>query len=104
MSTPWRSVLKLSSVTGAGIAGWFAGKHYERHVQPQQQGNDGRRGLLSGTNIRSMPGLPIFATVSAASPIVPAEGGDMGNKVSSAESRISQVSEEDERVAEDNLE
>lgn len=99
MSTSWKSVLKLSSLTtGAGLAGWFAGKNYERHwgSAGQQllrlQENDGRRSIAFETNVKSMPGLPIFGTVSAASPIIPVdESADMGAKLAVPESRVSQV-------------
>ncbi|OXU19627.1 hypothetical protein TSAR_001220 [Trichomalopsis sarcophagae] len=99
MSTSWKSVLKLSSLTtGAGLAGWFAGKNYERHwgAAGQQllrlQENDGRRSIAFGTNVKSMPGLPIFGTVSAASPIVPVDdSADMGAKLAVPESRVSQI-------------
>ncbi|XP_058806154.1 endonuclease G, mitochondrial [Phymastichus coffea] len=88
MSNSCKSLLRLSAT---GLIGWFAGKYYER----QNWVNDGRQVLLPGTNVRSMPGLPIFGTVSAASPIVPVDnntvGSDMGSKLSVSESRISQI-------------
>lgn len=93
MSTSWKNIVKLSTAAGTtGVVGWFAGKYYEQ----QNRENDGRQVILSGTNVRSKPGLPIFGTVSAASPIVPVDSNsvtsDMGSKLSVAESRISQVS------------
>ncbi|XP_014214700.1 endonuclease G, mitochondrial [Copidosoma floridanum] len=93
----WRGLMKLSSVTGAGLAGWFAGKHYERHVvgvehQPR------RSSFLSAANVKSMPGLPIFGSVSAASPLPPTDSNtvdvdhnNMGSKLSTTGSRLSQI-------------
>ncbi|XP_011506335.1 PREDICTED: endonuclease G, mitochondrial isoform X2 [Ceratosolen solmsi marchali] len=92
MSSSWKSVMKLSSMTGASLAGWLAGKHYERHWSGSLGKNDGRRSFLYGTNVKSFPGLPIFGTVSAAAPIHSAdEFNEMGPKLSVSESRISQI-------------
>lgn len=47
-----------------------------------------------------MPGLPLFGTVSAATPLTPVESNhDMGSEVSSTATRVSQVGEDQERLA-----
>lgn len=85
-SSSWKSVLKISSVTGAGIFGWYAGKHYEQYSNY----NKGRHGVVYYHDIKRLPGLPIFGTVSAATPFDP--NAEMGTKLSVNESRVSQVS------------
>lgn len=85
-------ILRVTALSGAGLGGWFAGKHFERQQYLKDE-KDNRASIFSNVNIKNMPCLPIFGTVSAASPIVPAENqADMGAKLSVQGSRISQVS------------
>ena len=85
-------VLRFTVLSGAGLGGWFARKHFERQQYLNDE-KDNRASIFSNVNIRNMPCLPIFGTVSAASPIVPAENqADMGAKLSVHGSRISEVS------------
>ncbi|XP_015124042.1 endonuclease G, mitochondrial isoform X2 [Diachasma alloeum] len=80
--------LKISAVVGTSLASWCAGQYYERC----QQVKDEKNNIYNIFNLKRMPGLPIFGTVSAASPIVPNDNQiDMGNKLSSTTSRISQI-------------
>ena len=86
-----RALVKVSALSGAGFVGWLAGKSHEQRQLFEKitdcENEDSN--LLSNW---SKPALPVFASVSAASPIVPAEGqGDMGSKLSVAESRVGQV-------------
>ncbi|KAL7286042.1 hypothetical protein TKK_0019651 [Trichogramma kaykai] len=68
-----------------GIIGWFARKNseldnHEKHIDS-----------FPLSKHLTKPGLPIFATVSAAVPITNNEDKDMGSKLSTNTSRISQI-------------
>ncbi|KAF7998001.1 hypothetical protein HCN44_009399 [Aphidius gifuensis] len=77
--------IKLSVLAGTGLSSWYAGYYYDKY---QQLNNDNN--YNKNVNIKQMPALPIFGTVSAASPIVPSNNtNDMTSKLSS--SRISQI-------------
>lgn len=85
-----RIILKLSAATGVGFAGWCLGKFSEqkRHLNADIK-NSGSH-IISNVNIKEMPGLPLFGTVSAA---VPMEvDTNMGSKLSSTATRVSEVS------------
>lgn len=84
-----RIIIKLSTATTIGFSGWYLGKYSEqkRHLNTEirDSGN-----IFSNVNIKEMPGLPLFGTVSAA---VPTEfNTEMGSKLSSTATRISEVS------------
>lgn len=72
---------QLSTYAGIGVSGWLLGIRL-----------NGEENII----LKSMPGLPLLATVSAATPITrsPSEVYDhMGSKLSSpSTTRISQVS------------
>lgn len=79
----------LTALTSVGLGGWCLGKYSEQ----RRYSRDNETSLLSATRIRNMPGLPLFGTVSAATPLTPAESNyDMGSKMSSTATRVSQVS------------
>lgn len=79
--------LQFGTLTGVGLGGWFAGKHFERLNDEKDDS------IFLNVNIKRKPCLPIFGTVSAASPIVTAnDHANMGAKLSVPGSRITQVS------------
>lgn len=81
--------LQIGTLTGVGLGGWFAGKHFERL---NDEKDDNRGGIFSNVNIKKKPCLPIFGTVSAASPIEPAfDQANMGAKLSVSGSRITEI-------------
>ncbi|TGZ55954.1 Endonuclease G, mitochondrial [Temnothorax longispinosus] len=81
-------VFNLTALTSVGMGGWYLGKFSEQ----RRYSKDNETSVLSATHIRSMPGLPLFGTVSAATPLTPAESDhDMGSKVSSTVTRVSQI-------------
>lgn len=83
--------LQIGSLTGVGLGGWFAGKHFERLNDEKDDKRVG--GLFSNVNIKNKPCLPIFGTVSAATPIVPNNNqANMGAKLSVPGSRVTEVS------------
>ncbi|XP_066587245.1 endonuclease G, mitochondrial-like [Prorops nasuta] len=88
-----KAIFGLTALTGASFVGWVAGVQYSlrtRNLHPAKR--DDR--LVVSENVRSMPGLPLFGTVSAASPILPSNGDvpEMGSKFSTVTaSRISQI-------------
>ncbi|KAG8042602.1 hypothetical protein G9C98_005236 [Cotesia typhae] len=75
-------ITKLSALASAGIGGWYAGTYYERNYK-YVNSDSGEKNL----KIKQMPGLPFFATVSAAVPMVPSDNDS--SKVST--SRVSQI-------------
>ncbi|XP_063984307.1 endonuclease G, mitochondrial [Diachasmimorpha longicaudata] len=80
--------LKASVVVGTSLTSWYAGQYYERCQQLKDEKNNEHRFF----NFKRMPGLPIFGTVSAATPVVPTDNQvDMGNKLTPATSRVSQI-------------
>ena len=87
-----RVTVQLTALTSAGLGGWYAGKNFERAQHLKVEKDDGEC-FLPYLTTRSMPALPIFGTVSAASPIVPAErNSDMGAKLATTASRTAEVS------------
>jgi len=90
MNSVKRIAFNLTALTSVGLGGWCLGKFSEQ----RQYSKDNETSVLSEVRIRNMPGLPLFGTVSAATPLTPAESNhDMGSKVSSTVTRVSQVSE-----------
>ncbi|KAK0172674.1 hypothetical protein PV328_005964 [Microctonus aethiopoides] len=85
-------MLKLSAIASASVGGWYAGLHYERI---QQLNNDKNKGVdtFSCSNFKLKPGIPIFGTVSAATPFIPDENNnsEMGLKFSSSSGRMAQI-------------
>jgi hypothetical protein len=96
----YKSTLKVTALASAGLVGWFTGNLTERWKLTQNTCkcvcvNENNEGLLHG--MRGMPGLPIFGTVSAASPenkpsiaemeLVPLESSPVPSK----SSRVSEV-------------
>jgi hypothetical protein len=81
--------MKLSRIAilgSVGLAGWVGGTLSERykfssllHVQPPNN------------VIQSKPGLPIFSTVSAASPIIPSQSTIQPGGPPGKVSRVSEV-------------
>lgn len=84
--------LKITALTSVGLGGWFAGQLFEKwkHVR---ENRDSQTSLLSQISIKNMPGLPIFGTVSAATPLTPSDNKiETGSPALSATaSRVSQV-------------
>ncbi|XP_003690946.1 endonuclease G, mitochondrial [Apis florea] len=83
-----RIITKLSTVTTIGFSGWYLGKYSEqkRHLNTEIRDSEN---IFSNVNIKEMPGLPLFGTVSAA---VPTEfNTEMGSKLSSTATRISEI-------------
>lgn len=68
----WKSTLQVTTLATAGLVGWFTGSLTERWKLTQNTckcicvNQNNEADLLH--EIRRMPGLPIFGTVSAASP------------------------------------
>ena len=92
MEQATKIILRFTALSGAGLGGWFARKHFERQQYLNDE-KDNRASIFSNVNIRNMPCLPIFGTVSAASPIVPTENqAGMGAKLTAPGSRIAEVS------------
>lgn len=84
-----RIVTKLSTVTTVGFSSWYLGKYSERKRHLNTEIRDSEN-IFSNVNIKEMPGLPLFGTVSAA---VPTEfNTEMGSKLSSTATRVSEVS------------
>ncbi|XP_034945318.1 endonuclease G, mitochondrial [Chelonus insularis] len=89
-----RFFIKLSTIASAGLAGFWAGKQLERnqYFKNKNDENTDDSDILSKCNIKRMPGLPLFGSVSAASPIIPNENQpDMGVKASVTASRVGQI-------------
>ena len=93
MKNTRRMLIQLTTLTGVGFGAWYAGKYSEKKESTSIINNDSSNTFaLNVKNIRSRPALPIFGTVSAATPItVPDDPADMGNKLSVQGSRINQV-------------
>lgn len=88
-----RIAFNLTALTSVGLGGWYLGKFSEQRQYPK----DNETRVLSTERIRSVPGLPLFGTVSAATPLTPVESNhDMGSEVSSTATRVSQVGEDQE--------
>ncbi|XP_043274632.1 endonuclease G, mitochondrial [Venturia canescens] len=83
--------MKITAFTSVGLGGWYAGKKYERS-QHSKIGESIEECLAPNLSFPRLPALPIFGTVSAASPIVPADNPvDMGSKLSTTTSRVSEI-------------
>ncbi|XP_054006449.1 endonuclease G, mitochondrial isoform X1 [Hylaeus anthracinus] len=84
-------ILNLSSLTTVGFGGWYFGKYSEKKRYFDAEKDDSETSIFHNINIRKMPGLPLFGTVSAATAYVPTETAtDMGSKLSTA-SRVSEI-------------
>lgn len=82
----------LTTLSSVGLGGWYLGKLSEQKRYSNEKDNE--TSILSRIPIRSMPGLPLFGTVSAATSLTSAESiREMGSKVSSIATRVSQVSD-----------
>ncbi|XP_012286980.1 endonuclease G, mitochondrial [Orussus abietinus] len=88
MVTALRTALRLSALASASLGGYYAGKHFG-HRDSSERDDDITK-ILSNIAFGIKPGLPIFGTVSAAVPIASSEI-DMGSKLSTAASRVSQI-------------
>lgn len=83
-------MFNLTALTSVGMGGWYLGKLSEQ----RRCWKNNETSVLSARQIRNMPGLPLFGTVSAATPLTPAGSDhDMGSKLSSTVTRVSQVGE-----------
>lgn len=81
----------LTTLTSVGLGGWYLGKFSEQRRHLNEKDNE--TSVLSRMPIRSMPGLPLFGTVSAATSLTSTESNrQMGSQVSSIATRVSQVS------------
>ncbi|XP_031834313.1 endonuclease G, mitochondrial [Nomia melanderi] len=84
-------ILNVSTLTTIGFGGYIIGKYSEqkRHLNGE---DECRNGIFSNVNIKGMPGLPLFGTVSAATAFVPSETEtNMGSKLSSTAARVSEI-------------
>ncbi|GAB1868116.1 Endonuclease [Camponotus japonicus] len=80
----------LTTLSSVGLGGWYLGKLSEQKRYSNEKDNE--TSILSRIPIRSMPGLPLFGTVSAATSLTSAESiREMGSKVSSIATRVSQI-------------
>ncbi|XP_011869319.1 PREDICTED: endonuclease G, mitochondrial [Vollenhovia emeryi] len=78
--------LNLAALTSVGMGGWYLGKFSEQ----RRYSTDSGTSVLSA--VQNMPGLPLFGTVSAATPFTPSEKScDMGSNLSSIATRVSQI-------------
>nr|XP_012220787.1 PREDICTED: endonuclease G, mitochondrial [Linepithema humile] len=85
-----RMVFNLTALTSASLGGWYFSKFFEQRRCSNEENNGIYASSTAG--IRSMPGLPLFGTVSAAVPLTPVEGNpEMGSKMSSTATRVSQI-------------
>lgn len=97
----WKTTLQVTALAGAGLVGWFTGNLTERWKLSQNtckclRVNQNYEDYLLH-EIKRMPGLPIFGTVSAASPenkpsitemeLVPMESSPVASK----SSRVSEI-------------
>lgn len=96
MAAPWRTTLRFTAIAGVGLGGWLIGSISERgkYNKENSLAIDYECECNYERKLSQMPGLPIFGTVSAASPIdkkltnLPA---DHPSIVPSSASRVSQV-------------
>ncbi|XP_072745711.1 endonuclease G, mitochondrial [Anoplolepis gracilipes] len=80
----------LTALTSVGLGGWYLGKFSEQRRHSNEKDNE--TSVLSRMPIQSMPGLPLFGTVSAATSLTFDESNrEMGSKVSSIATRVSQI-------------
>lgn len=89
MGTVTRVILKLSAATTIGFSGWCLGRYSEqqRHLNAEIRDSGTN---ISNVNIKKMPGLPLFGTVSAAVPVQ--VDANMGSKLSTTSTRVAEVS------------
>jgi len=86
-----RIIYNFTTLASVGLGGWCLGK-YSEQKRDENQNQDNGTSILSTVRIRKMPGLPLYGTVSAATPLKTAENNlGMGSKLSSAATRVSQV-------------
>ncbi|XP_076660654.1 endonuclease G, mitochondrial [Halictus rubicundus] len=84
-------ILNVSTLSTVGFSGWFLGKYFEQKKHLSEE-NECRADIFSDTNVKGMPGLPLFGTVSAATAFVPQETvTNMGPKLSSTATRVSEI-------------
>ena len=84
--------LKVSTISTIGLGGWYLGKYSEQKRHLNGEIGDSRKSIFSNVDIKEMPGLPLFGTVSAATAFVPAESEiNMGSKLSSTAPRVSEI-------------
>ncbi|XP_017881641.1 endonuclease G, mitochondrial [Ceratina calcarata] len=92
MKAVTRLVLNLSAATSIGLTGWYVGKYTEQKRHLNAEIRDSGTSVFGNIQIKEMPGLPLFGTVSAASAFVPAESEvNMGSKLSSTATRVSEI-------------
>ncbi|KAG7209321.1 hypothetical protein KM043_015432 [Ampulex compressa] len=88
MNNVQKFALSLTGLTSAGLGGWYVGRQSVKGHENAEK--DSGRDVFSKT-LRVMPGLPIFGTVSAATPIIPADAdANMGSKLSTT-ARIAEI-------------
>lgn len=87
-------MFNLTALTSASFGGFIFGKYFEQRRYSNEENN----GIYASSvaSIQSMPGLPLFGTVSAAAPLIPVERPtednlEMGSKISSTATRVSQI-------------
>lgn len=84
MNISRRVIFNLTTLTSASLGGWYLGRCFEQKQRLNEEDNGTAR-------IQKLPGLPLFGTVSAATPFTPVEKNfEMGTKVSIA-TRVSEV-------------
>ncbi|XP_014482764.1 PREDICTED: endonuclease G, mitochondrial isoform X2 [Dinoponera quadriceps] len=90
MNSMSRVTLNLVTLSSVGLGGWYLGKFSERKRCSNEKDNGTIK--FSKARICNMPALPLFGTVTAATPLTPVENKpEMGSKISSTAARISQV-------------
>lgn len=83
--------LKITAISSVGLGGWFAGQFFEKSKHAREK-CESPTSLMSEICVKNMPGLPIFGTVSAATPMLPSEiKSNPGSTVSTTASRVSQI-------------
>lgn len=92
MSGASRATLNFATLTSVGLGGWYLGRFFEQRRCTSEK--DSGTLVSPTTRICNMPALPLFGTVTAATPLSPIENKpEMGSKVSSTAARVSQVME-----------
>ncbi|XP_014482760.1 PREDICTED: endonuclease G, mitochondrial isoform X1 [Dinoponera quadriceps] len=90
MNSMSRVTLNLVTLSSVGLGGWYLGKFSERKRCSNEKDNGTIK--FSKARICNMPALPLFGTVTAATPLTPVENKpEMGSKISSTAARISQI-------------
>ncbi|XP_046739850.1 endonuclease G, mitochondrial [Diprion similis] len=82
--------LKITALASVGLGGWYAGQLFEKWKHVPKDGNC-QTSFLSKFSIEKMPGLPIFGTVSAATPIGSNNNDSYLTNPSTSASRTSQI-------------